>query len=32
MLSVATLAQPTPLEIRALAATCANCHGTDGKA
>lgn len=28
----ATFAQPTSLEIRALAATCANCHGTDGKA
>jgi sulfide dehydrogenase cytochrome subunit len=32
ILSVAAFSQPTPLEIRALAATCANCHGTDGKA
>ncbi len=28
----ATAQTSSPLEIRALAATCANCHGTDGKA
>lgn len=25
-------ADPTPLQARSLAATCANCHGTNGKA
>lgn len=28
----ASAAAQSPLQVRALAATCANCHGTDGKA
>lgn len=33
LVSVTTYGQPAPaLQMRALAATCANCHGTDGNA
>ncbi len=32
LLGSPAFSQPTSLEIRALAATCANCHGTNGHA